>query len=185
MLSGQLWPSLSFLLQHCCGSGRPRKKRRRHDSSLSGYIQHRGVREMSIYSLRFRANTLAPRTPYSLAVFSFFVPRKQSKWAVTRTSSNPRSPKNETSSASGRAPAIQPAHKSMLRRTSSPSSASSTISPSCSRPPGRNTRRISVNALSFSGTRLSTPLEINTSTLESGSGREVASAQCRSQTPDV
>ena len=96
-----------------------------------------------------RAKTLAPRTPYFRAVFSFFVPRKQSKWAVTRTSSNPRSPKNDTSSASGRAPAIQPVHRSMLRRTSSPSSASSTMSASWSRPPGRKTRRISTNAFSF------------------------------------
>src|SRR5713226_6533405 len=47
--------------------------------------------EVSAYSLGFRANRLAPRTPYFLAVFSLLVPRKQSKWAVTRTSSNPRS----------------------------------------------------------------------------------------------
>src|SRR6266853_1001528 len=37
MLSGQLWPSLSFLLQQWGGSDHPRKMRPWHDASLSRY----------------------------------------------------------------------------------------------------------------------------------------------------
>ncbi len=45
-----------------------------------------GVRGQDFPAAGLRASTLAPRTPYLRAVFSFVVPRKQSKRAVTRTS---------------------------------------------------------------------------------------------------
>ena len=127
-----------------------------------------------------RADTLAPCTPYFLAVFSFFVARKQSKRAMMRTSTNPKLFNSAISSASGRAPAIQSAHRPTSPRASALKGASSSMSPSCNRPPGRNTRQISRNALSFSGTRLSAPLEMTTSMPASGSGRAVASARCTS-----
>jgi hypothetical protein len=50
-----------------------------------------GARGQDFPAAGLRASTLAPRTPYLRAVFSFVVPRKQSKRAVTRTSSKPRS----------------------------------------------------------------------------------------------
>src|SRR5512143_2823379 len=49
----------------------------------------------------------------------FEVPRKQSNRSVIFTSENPTAASSDTSSASGRAPAIQAVHKSMSRRASS------------------------------------------------------------------
>jgi hypothetical protein len=126
-------------------------------------------------STALRAKTFTPCTPNWRAVFSLDVARKQSNRAVMCTSSRPIHFKYATSSASGRAPAIQPVHKSILRRIFSESSTSSAMSPRCSRPPALRIRTISLNTSSFSGTRLRTPLEMTTSTLRSETGSAVAS----------
>jgi hypothetical protein len=62
------------------------------------------------------------------AVLSLEVARKQSNRAVMRTSSRPILVRYGTISASGRAPAIQPVQRSMLRRASSGSSTSRAMS---------------------------------------------------------
>ncbi len=58
-----------------------------------------------------------------------------------------------------------------LQPASLVSYASSRMSARCKRPPGLSTRAISSKACSFSGTRLSTLLEITTSTLALSTGR--------------
>jgi len=58
---------------------------------------------------RLQADRFAPITPHRRAGFSFDVDSKQSNRSVIRTSV-PASAKAATSSASGRAPAIQPVH---------------------------------------------------------------------------
>jgi len=86
-------------------------------AQISGSFRQRHAEESDL-----RANTFTPCTPYLRAVFSLDVVRKQSNRAVIWTSSRPVCDRYATSSASGRAPAIQPVHKSMLRRASSGSS---------------------------------------------------------------
>ena len=56
-----------------------------------------------------------PTTPYRLAVRSFVVPAKQSNRSSTRTFVKPADSNTPTSSASSRAPAIQPVQRSMSR----------------------------------------------------------------------
>jgi hypothetical protein len=70
-----------------------------------------------------------PVTPYLRATRSFDEPRKQSKRSVSLTDWKPISAKTAKSSASGRAPAIQPVHRSMSRLIDSDNSLSTTISP--------------------------------------------------------
>ena len=59
----------------------------------------------------FSACTFTPLTPYLRATRSFEVPPKGSKYSVMRTDRNPTDSNTNRSSASGRAPAIQPVHK--------------------------------------------------------------------------
>jgi hypothetical protein len=66
-----------------------------------------------------RAKTFTPCALNFRATVSFEVSRKQSNRSVIFTSENPTALSQQTSSASGRAPAIQAVHKSMSRRASS------------------------------------------------------------------
>ena len=99
---------------------------------------------------RFRslqvAVRLTPITLYRRAVRSFDVPVKQSKRATMSTFSKPAATNAPVSSASSRAPAIQPVHKSMSRSALSGSSSPMTMSAICTRPPGFRTRAISAIA---------------------------------------
>jgi hypothetical protein len=56
---------------------------RESNSKAASFIQSPLIKTQDWHfyprSIGLRANTLAPRTPYLLAVFSFLVPRKQSK----------------------------------------------------------------------------------------------------------
>ena len=60
---------------------------------------------------------------------------------------------------------MQAAHSATLRRVRSISSRALTMSAIASRPPGRSARAAAPNTASLSGARLTTPLEITTSTL--------------------
>jgi hypothetical protein len=111
------------------------------------------------------AARLTPVTPYRRAVRSFEVPAKQSNRVVIATSPNPADVNTPMSSASSRAPAIQPVQRSMSRKALSGRISPMTMSAICTRPPGLSTRAISATARSFSGTRFRTPLEMTTSTL--------------------
>src|SRR5688572_16484285 len=84
--------------------------------------------------------------------------------------SNPASPSRRRYSSSLSAPATQPTHSSMLRRTSAGTSPRTTTSETAKRPPGFSTRNASFNTLRLSADRLITQFEIITSTLLSGSG---------------
>jgi hypothetical protein len=57
------------------------------------------------------------------------VPPNGSKYSLMRTEWKPVASSTVTSSASGRAPAIQPVHKSMSRLIASDSSLATTMSP--------------------------------------------------------
>src|SRR5258708_17911341 len=75
------------------------------------------ARSVSVKTITaLRANTFTPCTPNCHAAFSLDVARKQSNRPVMCTSSKPIRFRYATSSTSGRAPAIQPVHKSILRR---------------------------------------------------------------------
>jgi hypothetical protein len=63
------------------------------------------------------ADRLTPITPYRRAVRSFEVPAKQSNRLVIAMSPNPADANTPMSSASSRAPAIQPVQRSMSRST--------------------------------------------------------------------
>jgi hypothetical protein len=67
-------------------------------------------------------------TPYLRATRSFDVLPNGSKYSVMRTGLKPISASSAGSSASGRAPAIQPVHKSMSRLIDSESSFATAIS---------------------------------------------------------
>ena len=118
----------------------------------------------------FSATTVTPITPNLRAMRSFDVARKQSKRFRTSTFCRPNRSSAETSSASGRAPAIQPVHRSMSFLMPSDSSPATTMSASWSRPPGLRTRTISRNAGCLSAARLSTPLEITISIVSESTG---------------
>src|SRR6185503_7244283 len=75
-----------------------------------------------------------------------------------------------SSSASSRAPAIQPVHRSILRLALSGTAFCTRMSPICSRPLGLSTRAMSRRPAILSGKRFSTPLEITTSAHASGAG---------------
>src|SRR4030095_11666510 len=62
------------------------------------------------------AARFTPITPYRRAVRSFDVPEKQSNRPVIATSPNPADVNTPMSSASSRAPAIQPVQRSMSRK---------------------------------------------------------------------
>ena len=62
------------------------------------------------------------------------------------------------------------AHSATLRRVRSISSRELTMSAIASRPPGRSARAAARNTASLSGARLTTPLEITTSTLPGSAG---------------
>ena len=70
-------------------------------------------------------------TPYLRAVRSLVVPAKGSNRCVIRTFVNPTDSNAPQISASGRAPAIQPVHRSTSRLAVSSSSAPRTMSASC------------------------------------------------------
>ena len=72
--------------------------------------------------------TLTPCTPNLRATRSFDVPPKGSKCSVIRTAVNPTASSTDRSSASGRAPAIQPVHRSISRLIVSDSSLATTMS---------------------------------------------------------
>jgi hypothetical protein len=76
----------------------------------------------------FSACTFTPLTPYLRATRSFEVPPKGSKYSEMRTDLNPTDSNTNRSSASGRAPAIQPVHKSMSRLIDSESSLATMMS---------------------------------------------------------
>jgi hypothetical protein len=76
----------------------------------------------------FSACTFTPLTPYLRATRSFEVPPKGSKYSAIRTDLNPTDSNTNRSSASGRAPAIQPVHRSMSRLVDSESSLATMMS---------------------------------------------------------
>lgn len=80
--------------------------------------------------LAFAAKTVTPMTAYLRAIRSFDVPRKQSKRRRGSTPMKPTDERAPISSASGRAPAIQPVQRSMSRRMPSDSSLPTTMSAS-------------------------------------------------------
>jgi hypothetical protein len=82
----------------------------------------------SFYARRFAAKTFTPATPNLRATFSFEVPRNGSNRSRISTPSNPTSASSHRSSASGRAPPIQPVHRSMSWRIDSGSSDPTTMS---------------------------------------------------------
>ena len=73
--------------------------------------------------------TFTPLTPYLRAVRSFDVPPNGSKYSAMRTALKPADCNTRTSSASGRAPAIQPVQRSISRLTDSDSSLATMMSP--------------------------------------------------------
>jgi hypothetical protein len=75
------------------------------------------------------ACTFTPATPYFRATRSLDVPRNGSKRSAIATVRKPMCVSTETSSASGRAPAIQPVHRSISRLIVSESSLATTMSP--------------------------------------------------------
>src|ERR1035437_3429444 len=83
---------------------------------------------------------------------------------------NPASPSIARKSVSDNAPATQPTHSSMLRRTSGGNSPRTTTSDTAKRPPGLRTRNASAITLRLSPERLITQFEMITSTVLSGSG---------------
>ena len=113
---------------------------------------------------RQRRRTVGPSSPCSS-------PQSSRSVATMPTSLNPTSSNAAINSASGRAPAIQPVHRSMSRVALSESARRIVMSAICARPPGRSTRRISSTARGLSGTRFRTPFEITTSTLPASTGR--------------
>jgi hypothetical protein len=84
--------------------------------------------------------------------------------------SNPASSSSRLNSPSSSAPATQPTHSSMLRRTSAGTSPRTTTSDTANRPPGFSTRNASASTCPLSADRLITQFEMITSTLASGSG---------------
>ena len=80
------------------------------------------------HTWRLAAYTLTPVTWNFRVTFSFEVPRNGSNRSRTWESANPISASNDNSSAAGRAPPIQPDHRSMSRRIDSGSSDATTMS---------------------------------------------------------
>jgi hypothetical protein len=74
------------------------------------------------------AARFTPIAPYFRAVRSFLVPPNGSNRCVIRTPVKPADSNARAISASGRAPAIQPVHKSMSRLIDSDSSFATTMS---------------------------------------------------------
>ena len=85
-------------------------------------------------------------------------------------SAKPTSASRRRNSPSSSAPATQPTHSSMLRRTASGTSPRTTTSLTANRPPGFSTRNASASTRRLSPDRLMTQLLMTTSTLASGSG---------------
>jgi hypothetical protein len=97
----------------------------------------------------FVANRFTPITPYRPTARSFAVPAKQSNRLVIATLRSPTEVKTSMSSASSRAPAIQPVHRSISRKALSGRTSPMMMSAIWTRPPGFRTRAISATARSF------------------------------------
>ena len=117
----------------------------------------------SCSSTGLRARKLMPSVPKFAALLDCGAPLKTSARQVISNATKPAATTVAANSASSRAPAIQPVHKSMFRLALSGTGFCTRMSPICRRPPGLRTRAISRKAASLSGIRLSTPLEMTTS----------------------
>ena len=101
-----------------------------------------------------------PLVPKLAAEDACGAPSKTSARQVISKSVNPDAATTAASSASSRAPAIQPVQRSMSCFASSGTGLSIVMSPICRRPVGLSTRAISPSALALSGVRLRTPFEM-------------------------
>ena len=117
---------------------------------------------------------LIPRVPNWAALDCSGAPLNASPLHVISKSTKPASRTTDSSSASSRAPAIQPVQRSIRSFADSGTAFWTRMSPTCSRPPGLRTRAISSRAAALSGIRLNTPLEMTTSAQASGTGRDSA-----------
>jgi len=94
----------------------------------------------------FRARKLIPFAPKAAALDSCGAPLNTSAFQVISKSVKPVATTVACSSASSKAPAIQPVHRSRSALTESGTSLETRMSPICSRPPGFRIRCISVRA---------------------------------------
>src|SRR5690606_25614812 len=107
-----------------------------------------------------RARNVMPNVPKSAALVCCGAPAKTSACQVISKSTKPAATTVACSSASSRAPAIQPVHRSIRCLAVSGTARCTRISATCRRPPGLSTRAISLSVAALSGVRFSAPLEI-------------------------
>ena len=117
-----------------------------------------------------RARKLIPWVPKLAALDCWGAPSNTLARQVISKSTKPVPSTTSFSSASSRAPAIQPVHKSICFLASSGTSIWTSISAICKRHPGLNTLYIASKAAALAGIRFSTPLEMTTSAQPSSTG---------------
>src|SRR5919106_414621 len=117
---------------------------------------------------------LTPSVSYLSALRWPEAPVKGLPRHVTSTSANPAAWIVAMYSPSRRAPPIQAVQIARSSRAASGIALWTTMSASCSRPPGFNTRHASRKTASLSGARLMTPLEMTRSAVASSTGKASA-----------
>ncbi len=118
----------------------------------------------------FRARYAIPMMPKSYAAVCRAASLKMSPRHTISKSSNPAFDNFSASSASSRAPAIQPVQSSTFLLALSGIGFSTKISATWTQPPGLRTLFNSRNTASLSGARLIAPLEMSTSAHWSSTG---------------
>lgn len=110
----------------------------------------------------FRVRKLIPTVPNLSALDACSAPANTSAFQTISKSVKPAETTVASSSASSRAPPIQPVRRSILCFALSGTSRFTRRSPICNLPPGRNTLNIFLRTLALSDARFKTPLEITT-----------------------